>query len=449
MTVPSSQWQFATAEMPRVSAPSAFRLRKADTSVETPVSQQVLTWLLFWPLLSLIARQAVYFAGPARTAGAYQSGSAMGGSASSHLTLIVNLLFLLGFALTGYRETVNTLKRNPVILAMLALAVCSALWSASPQITLQMSIQVGICAFFACYLSTRFTTKHLMQLLIFMGVASALLSIFFALALPAYGVFQGYDGGAWQGICDHKNTLGISMAFLLTPVFFTNAYGRGRKLLYSAILLLLIYKSQSRSAWFDTASMILFVAWLTLARRIRARELAPIVLTTAIIGVAAIVLGLHFWSTLATSVGKDPTMTGRAGIYPEVWRSILKRPILGYGFGAFWYAGNFESQRIGLAVRWPNIGYAENGFLDLALQTGFLGVGLILMMIGKSAAQGIRFLRSPDYSPKIGWFLTILFLALLTNIDAGWFMTVNTLDWVLILIACIGLNEGKRVIQTA
>ena len=133
MTVPTSQWQFATAEMPSVSAPSVFRLRKADTSVETPVFQQVLTWLLFWPLLSLIARQAVYFAGPARSAGT-KNGAAMGGSASSHLTLIVNLLFLLGFALTGYRQTVNTLKRNPVILAMLALAVCSALWSASPQI---------------------------------------------------------------------------------------------------------------------------------------------------------------------------------------------------------------------------------------------------------------------------------------------------------------------------
>ena len=146
--------------------------------------------------------------------------------------------------------------------------------------------------------------------------------------------------------------------------------------------------------------------------------------------------------------GQGPYDDRQSGIYPEVWRSILKRPILGYGFGAFWYAGNFESQRIGLAVRWPNIGYAENGFLDLALQTGFLGVGLILMMIGKAAGQGIRLLRSPDYSPQIGWFLTILFLALLTNIDAGWFMTLNTLDWVLILIASIGLNEGKRVTQT-
>ena len=449
MTVPTSQWQFAPAAMPSVSAPAVFRRIKTYTRAETPVSQQVVTWMLFWPLLSLIARQAVYFAGPARTAGAYQNGAAMAGPGGSHSTLIVNLLFLLGFGLAGYRQALGTLKRNPPIPAMFALAVCSALWSPSPQITIQMSIQTGLCAFFACYLSSRFTTEHLMQLLIFMGVASASLSIFFALALPGYGVFQGYEGGAWQGICDHKNTLGISMAFLLTPVFFTSAYGRGRKLLYSAMILFLIYKSQSRSAWFDTAGMMLFVAWLRLARRIRVRELAPIVLTTAIIGVTAVVLGSHFWPMLTTSVGKDPTMTGRSEIYTEVWRSIMKHPVLGYGFGAFWYAGNFESQRIGLAIRWPNIGYAESGILDLALQTGLLGVGLLIWMVGKAAAQGVGLLRSPQYSPKIGWFLTIIFLALLTNVDAGWFMTLNTLDWVLILVACIGLNEGKRMIHTA
>ncbi len=446
MTASTTGWRLAPAEMPGLSARAP---REIDTSTAVPVSQQVLTWLLFWPLLSLIARQAVYFAGPARTAGAYQNGAAMGGGNDAHLTLVVNLLCLLGFGLVGYRETLTTLKRNPLIPAMLALAACSALWSPAPQVTIQMSLEVSLCVLFACYLSNRFTTEHLMQILIFMGVAAGLLSIFFALALPSYGVFQGYEGGAWQGICDHKNTLGISMAFLLTPVFFTNAYGRGRKLLYSAMLLFLIYKSQSRSAWFDTLGMMLFVAWLSLARRIRARELAPIVLTTAIVGVVGVVLGLHFWPMLTASVGKDPTMTGRADIYAEVWRSILKRPLLGYGFGAFWSAGNFESQRIGLAIRWPNIGYAESGILDLALQTGFLGVGLVILMIGKATVEGVRLLRSSEYSPKVGWFLTIFFLALLTNIDAGWFLTLNTLDWVLILVACIGMNEGKRVIPTA
>ena len=173
------------------------------------------------------------------------------------------------------------------------------------------------------------------------------------------------------------------------------------KTMYSALLIFLIYKCQSRSAWFDTAGMLLFVGWLSLVRRLRARELPPILLTTATISVAAILLGLHFWSMLTTSVGKDPTMTGREGIYVEVWRSILKHPVLGYGFGAFWYAGNFESHRIALAIRWPNIGYAESGLMELALQSGLLGVGLLLAMIGRTVARGIFLLRSRHYSPPL------------------------------------------------
>jgi hypothetical protein len=62
-------------------------------------------------------------------------------------------------------------------------------------------------------------------------------------------------------------------------------------------------------------------------------------------------------------------------------------------------------------------------------------------MIARAAIQGIRLLRSPQYTARVGWFLTILFLAALTNIDAGWFMTADTLDWVLILVSCIGMND--------
>ena len=448
MTVYNSGWRLAEAHSSQsVSAPFALRFSKLENSADTPVSQQVLSWLLFWPILTLIARRAVYFSGPAATAAGYQSGADMGAARGSHYTLYVYLLFLLGFVLVGYRQVWVVVKRNLLIPAMLALAVCSALWSGSPVITLQMCIQVGLCTLFACYLSARCTTERLMQLLIFMGVAAALLSILFALVLPTYGIFQGYAGGAWQGICDHKNTLGISMAFLLSPVFFTKAYSRGRKLIYSALLLFLVYKCQSRGAWAYTAGMLLFVAWLSLVRRLRDRELKLVILLSVTGGIAIAALGIGFWPVLAAYLGKDPTMTGRTEIYPEIWRSILKHPIWGYGFGGFW--GSAESHRVSLAVGWPNIGYAENGILELALQTGFVGVGLLVAFIGKAFVHGLRLLRSPQYSPRIGWFLTILFLALLTNIDEGWFMTSDTLDWVLIVISCIGINKEMGLLSTA
>jgi O-antigen ligase len=146
-------------------------------------------------------------------------------------------------------------------------------------------------------------------------------------------------------------------------------------------------------------------------------------------------------------VGKDPTMSGRFKIYKEVWLAIVKRPVLGYGLGGFWFPGSLESQRLGLTIGWANIGYSESGILELALQIGFLGVAFVLAMIATAVVRAVKLLRSPFYTPRVGWFLTILVLAMLTNIDAGWFLTADTLDWVLIVIACIGLNEESARVR--
>ena len=199
--------------------------------------------------------------------------------------------------------------------------------------------------------------------------------------------------------------------------------------------------SQSRGAWGCTIGMILFVGWIFLIRRISERELTLTLVVSGIVIVSLLVSVIVFWPVIATLMGKDASMTGRSNIYYEVWQTILKRPWLGYGFGGFWFPGSLESQRIGLAIGWPGIGYAENGVLELALQVGWVGVAIVFVFMARAFLQGVRLLRSPYYSPRIGWFLTILALAAFTNIDAGWLMTSDTLDWVLIVIACVGLNR--------
>ena len=418
---------------------------KWQQTAEAPVWQQLLTWLLFWTLLSLIARQPVYVSGPSLSAVALQNGAAMGATRGTRIWLYLHVFLFFAFVLAGHREVWNVVKNNLAIPSMMVLAVISAQWSTSPQITLQMCTQVGLCTLFACYLAARYTAERLMELLVFMGVVSGLLSVFFSLALPGYGIFQGYAGGAWQGICNHKNSLGISMAFLLSPIFFTNTYSRGRRITYAAFMLFLIVMSQSRGAWGCTFGMLLFIGWIFLVRRVTGRELTLLLVVSGVAAISMSTAAILFWPKVATMLGKDPSMTGRSQIYYEVWQTILKQPLLGYGFGGFWFPGSLESQRIGLAIGWPNIGYAENGVLELALQVGFIGVGIVLAFIVRAFVQGLRLLRSPHYSPRIGWFLTILAFAALTNIDAGWFMTSDTLDWVLIVIACVGMNEQWRL----
>jgi len=227
MKISTSSWQFV--EEPRLASNrSEFWPGKAEGSTDAPVSQQILTWLLFWTMLSLIARQPVYVSGPARTAAANQNGADMGLTRGTHIYLYLHLILFFAFVLAGHREVWAVVKKNLAIPAMLIFAVLSARWSASAQITLQMCIEVGLCTLFACYLSVRYTAERLMELLIFMGVVSGLLCILFVVALPNYGFFQGYGGGAWHGICIHKNSLGLSMSFLISQLFFTTTYSRER-----------------------------------------------------------------------------------------------------------------------------------------------------------------------------------------------------------------------------
>jgi exopolysaccharide production protein ExoQ len=407
------------------------------------LSLPLLTALLFWPLLTLIARQTVYFSGPAHSSYAILYGGARG----SRIFLYLNYAILGAFVAVGWPGIWIRLKQNLLLSGTLLLSVSSCLWTSSVKITVQMFIEISLCTLFACYLSIRVSTRQLMQILMFMGVVASLLSIVFALALPSYGIFAGYGTSAWQGICTHKNTLGVSSAYLLLPAFFATNYSRALRCAYGLLLLLLIFFSQSRGAWFYTLGVIVFVTWLHLYRRMRRSHALLLVLITGAMCAALIVLMAVYFPNLAALVGKDPTMSGRFKIYKEVWLAILKKPVLGYGLGGFWFPGSLESQRLGLAIGWANIGYSENGILELALQIGFLGVAFVLAMIATAVVRAVKLLRSPFYTPRVGWFLTILVLAMLTNIDAGWFLTADTLDWVLIVIACIGLNEESARVR--
>jgi exopolysaccharide production protein ExoQ len=428
--------------MSRTTSAFAFLPRKTGDPAKTPVYQLLFSWLVFWPLLTLAARRTVYFGGPPADVLSFKYGFSSTGR--DHLTVYVTLLYLASFAFVGYRQIWSVLQKNPLIPCCLVYAAASATWSAAPQISLQMWVAVCLCSLFACYLSERLTPERLMSLLIFVGTIAAVLSILFALFLPLYGISWDDGSHPWRGIANQKNEFGMCMAFLLTPIFFTNQHRPSLRISYAILLSFLVFMSKSRGAWLVTAGVFLFVGWLALYRRLKAQESYLLVAMTVAFCVVAVGIGFTFLEPLTRLMGKDPSLTGRTGIYTEVFKAILKHPFIGYGFGTFWIGANPESTRIGLSVGFPNIGYAENGVLELALQVGGVGVGLVLTIIGKALLQAVRLIRSPLYNPRVGWYATILILELLTNIDAGWLMVPHTLDWVLTLIACIGLASEMQ-----
>jgi exopolysaccharide production protein ExoQ len=424
---------------------SDLRMRGVQTAA---VYQYASSWLLLVPLTFLLVYGQFSFTNSDNSAMMTLNANLLRTSQGIRPAVVVYYLMMLSVLCVGYREAWQVGKRMKLVTSGLVLSLISFSWSGSPVLSLRSSVELLFTMAFAFYLSERFTTEHLMRLLMFVGVIAALASLFLIVFRPEYGIFHRGGGAEWQGIFSHKNALGAGMVFLLTPVYF--AKGRlGPKIAYSALLLFLVVMSQSRGAWFEAIATAVFVGWLAISRRLPRREVLVLTGVSLIAIVSIVVISITYLGPLMRTIGKDPTLTGRTEIYAAVWDAILKRPALGYGFAAFWVPTNPESLQVAQRVNWPNIGYAENGFLELALQLGFVGVGLVLLMFWRAIRQSILLIRSRYYNSRVGWFSTIIFLELATNIEGGIVQGAGNINWALTLIAFVGLANEIRTSRAA
>ncbi len=106
------------------------------------------------------------------------------------------------------------------------------------------------------------------------------------------------------------------------------------------------------------------------------------------------------------------TLTGRTGIWSAVIDSIAKRPMLGYGYQAFWLGLEGESYRVILAVSWV-LAQAQNGFIDVMLEMGAVGLAIVLLVFGFAFRDAVVcLLRSRDDAQlrAVEWYLAIVIL---------------------------------------
>ncbi len=101
-----------------------------------------------------------------------------------------------------------------------------------------------------------------------------------------------------------------------------------------------------------------------------------------LLGPLALLLVATVGSVLAPAIGaviaglaSDPTYTGRTEIWAFALDNIAKRPVTGFGYGAFWesvfYGGG------GDATTWVNRATdSHNGYLNTALETGLPALAL-------------------------------------------------------------------------
>jgi exopolysaccharide production protein ExoQ len=245
------------------------------------------------------------------------------------------------------------------------------------------------------------------------------------------------DAVGWFGIYVQKNELG-KMALLSALVFWylSKIDVRGRWSARAGVLLsvTLIYLSNSMTAL--VLLPLMFGLQISLRAFRHSRRVGVAVLGVAgVLGVA--VMRWAITHAYAAAGARGLTLSGRITLWILAVVMALKRPWLGYGYYAFWQGMNGPSSRILVAL---NIGmpHAHNGFLDLWLNLGIVGVAVFAIGFITYVRRACSFVdwQSPDSS----WPLMYLAFILLYNLTESTLLVPNSLFWALYAAAAFSVS---------
>jgi exopolysaccharide production protein ExoQ len=347
------------------------------------------------------------------------------------------------------------LKQNLLIFSVLGWLIISVLWSDMPQTSLVNAGRMTIDLVLVLYLFERYSGNDIQKLILMVGYAAASGSILMVLAFPQYGLQYRGDlsaMGAWEGIFGQKNICGQVMMLLLLPAFFVKLRGHGAKILlgaYIATALVIIVMTRSAAGWIFSGVCLAFVALLKLMARMNRKDtavlVAGIVLGTVTFGA---ILVANF-NTVMYALGKDPTLTGRTKIWAVLLNSILKRPLIGYGYVSYWHWGlTGESAHFALQTRLPGYASADSGIVELALELGIVGIllyGIVFLCAAKDACYCFR----REASPAVMWYASMLVYVAASNIAGGTLLRPSDLACILPFVAFVGLRrEARRLRQS-
>jgi exopolysaccharide production protein ExoQ len=297
------------------------------------------------------------------------------------------------------------------------------------------------------YIMSRYAFDEMLELFLILGTGTIVASIVFALAFPQYGLDRmGGHSEAWKGVFSAKNYLGnIALFFLTMAVSYRGRTLFLRSLRNSQIIFCLVAIAFSRAAtaYLLTAIYIVYFVAMKTFDRFRKKDYFVLCIVLLVALSVAAVMIVATPDLLFSLLGKDASLTGRTGIWSAVIESIAKRPLLGYGYQAFWLALEGESYRVILAVSWV-LAQAQNGFLDVMLEMGAAGLAIVVLIFGFAFRDGmVCLLRSRDRTQlrAVEWYLAIVILTLIYNFDESFLFEPKHLGSMIFVIACVGLKQ--------
>lgn len=335
-----------------------------------------------------------------------------------------------------WKQLILVARRDIFLILLVALAIASVFWSSSPEFTFRRSGLLLGTTLFGVYVATRYTTSEILKLIVWTLSVGAILSVVFAVVLPRYGVMA--DSGAWRGIYTHKNFLGRLMGLnavfllLLNPQKQTS---RWAVWLMIALSIGLVVMSKSKGA---LVFVVILLTVMPLYRSLRWKYIVAIPFAVSFVVVLGSLLTLlleNLEYIVVDKLGKDLTFTGRTYIWQAVIGMIQQRPLLGYGYTAFWQGLEGPSASVLVAVDWA-APHSHNGYLDLCLDLGIVGLVFFILSLAINTIRAFTQLPLTKTPAEI-WPLLFLTGMVVYNFVESAILKQNSFFWITYVIAAL------------
>jgi exopolysaccharide production protein ExoQ len=376
--------------------------------------------------------------------------------------IVFQMLLAAGIAVLARRRPrpVSVMAANLPIILYFSYCLMSVVWSDFPWVATKRWIKsTGDLVMALIIVTDLQPATALRRLLSRVGFVLLPASVLLIKYYPYLG--RGYD--VWSGE-QHVNgvTLDKNLLGLITYVLAVGALwqvlrlwresdlpNRSRQLLAQCTLLGfgIWLLSKADSATSETCFIIAtFVMLATGLRRIRSRPAAVHSLIFALVLLGGLIKVTGADTAVFHALGRKADLTGRAS---DIWPLLIPmapNALIGAGFESFWLGPRL----LKVWAAFPNlyVDEAHNGYIEVYLNLGAIGVGLISLIIIHGYRRSVAAFRNDPGLAGLA-LAYVLSAAMYSYTEAGFRMLDSA--WAFLLLAVVGAGQiskgGSRKLQ--
>jgi exopolysaccharide production protein ExoQ len=365
---------------------------------------------------------------------------------------VMTLMLLLALIVLARRweKTLVILRSNAPILLFFAYCALSSVWSEHSDVSIKRWIKaLGDLLMVMVVLTETNQVAAVRRFFSRTGFLLLPLSVLFIRYYSDIGrAYSPWDGGlSYTGVTTSKNLLGmICLIFGLAATWRLlvatqtprRNWNKGSMFAQGVIITLalwLIWTANSMtpfSCFVLSTTVMIWASRPAVARR-------PVLVHFAVVGVLAVsfsALFLNIGSGLVQNLGRDSSLTGRTEIWNMV-TSMTPNRLLGAGYESFWVGQRL--QKI-WAVYWSHPNQAHNGYIEIYLNLGWIGVGLLVVAI-LAGYRNIMAAARKRYGTsllRLGYFVA----AIAYNFTESAFKMTHPV-WITFLLVTISVPEFR------